>query len=113
MPEGRGKLIRNPSYPLAIMQSPIQFDVIREETIPELERSTDSLDDLFNLPEIIIPPPLFDPLPLQCIAWQALPEEERREIDSVVALYANVDDSNANDGSITEVPVCDIDREEV
>ncbi len=40
-------------------------------------------------PDIIIPPPLFSPLPLQCLAADALPDAVKREIEIIVAEYAS------------------------
>ena len=42
----------------------------------------------FNLPEISLPRPIYNPLPLQCLAASALPESVQREIDEVIALYS-------------------------
>lgn len=36
-------------------------------------------------PDIIIPPPVFSPLPLQCLAAEALPDRLKREIEGVIA----------------------------
>ncbi len=51
-------------------------------------RSLDSLDTLLmTLPDIVIPDPIRNPLPLQCLAAGALPECLRQEIDVVLKEY--------------------------
>ena len=47
-------------------------------------KSVESLDTLLSyLPDIVIPEPLYNPLPLQCLAANALPEAVRIEIERV------------------------------
>ena len=49
-------------------------------------KSVESLNTLLmSMPEISIPPPVHNPLPLQCLAASALPVELKREIDVVIA----------------------------
>lgn len=45
-------------------------------------RTTISLD---TIPDIIVPPPLYNPLPLQCLAASALPDEVKMEIEEVIS----------------------------
>lgn len=53
-------------------------------------KSIESLNTLLmRMPEICIPDPVHNPLPLQCLAASALPPELRREIDGVIAEYAS------------------------
>lgn len=48
-------------------------------------KSVESLTTLLNcLPDIVIPEPLYNPLPLQCLAASALPEAVCREIQQVI-----------------------------
>ena len=65
---------RHSSYAQA-MESPIYLSI---------------LEDPF-LPEICIPPPLISPLPLQCLAADALPETVKREIEYVIAECCGTD----------------------
>ena len=49
-------------------------------------KSIESLNTLLmSMPEISIPSPVRNPLPLQCLAASALPAELRREIDGLIA----------------------------
>ena len=88
---------RNASYPLA-MESPINSDVSYEsvkDSNGAMEKSdrtmsVESLNTLLSkLPEISIPPTLYNPLPLQCLAASALPEGVRAEIDGVIAQFSD------------------------
>lgn len=55
-------------------------------------KSTESLNTLLNsLPDVVIPEPLCNPLPLQCLAASALPRAIREEIDRVLDLYSTMD----------------------
>ena len=57
--------------------------------------STESLNTLLmNLPDIIIPEPLCSPLPLQCLALNALPDSIRKEIDGILEEYSSAGISN-------------------
>ena len=57
----------------------------------ETARSIESLNTLLlNLPDIEIPELLYNPLPLQCLAANALPESVRLEIDGVLKEYSSV-----------------------
>ena len=48
-------------------------------------KSVESLTTLLTcMPDIVIPEPLYNPLPLQCLAANALPEAVCREIDQVL-----------------------------
>lgn len=52
-------------------------------------KSVESLNTLLmSMPEISIPALVYNPLPLQCLAVSALPDQLRREIDDVIAAYA-------------------------
>lgn len=52
-------------------------------------KSIESLNTLLmSMPEISIPSPLHNPLPLQCLAANALPVELRREIDGLINEYS-------------------------
>ena len=90
---------RNTSYPLA-MESPIDPEVSYEsvkdvDSSDAMEKSdrtmsVESLNTLLSkLPEISIPPTLYNPLPLQCLAASALPEGVRAEIDGVIAQFSD------------------------
>lgn len=47
-------------------------------------KSVESLNTLLSyLPDIVIPEPVYNPLPLQCMAANALPEPVRKEIERV------------------------------
>ena len=101
MPEGSASSMQNPQFSL----QPVDFsmdDFEREaglllEPDHELEesslnRSRDSAKSieslntlLMRMPEISIPSPVRNPLPLQCLAASALPMELRREIDGLIA----------------------------
>lgn len=59
-----------------------------------LGRSTTSLD---TIPDIVIPLPLYNPLPLQCLAANALPEEVKMEIEEVVSQCCLEHDINSED----------------
>ena len=97
MPEGRF-LLRDP---LVMMESPVNADdnVFLYSTAAKMNGATvmtatvramktDSASSLPDIPEIVIPPPLFNPLPLQCLAANALPDEVKSEIESVITLYS-------------------------
>lgn len=58
------------------------------ETSKEQLAKAESMSSLPDIPDIFIPLPLFNPLPLQCLAANALPDELKSEIDSVIALYS-------------------------
>ena len=100
MPEGRVSSIQEEGQ-LSSLQ-PVDFsmdDFEREAGLLELDeqestlnRSRDSAKSieslntlLMRMPEISIPSPLHNPLPLQCLAASALPKELRREIDGLIA----------------------------
>jgi len=52
-------------------------------------KSVESLTSLLRrLPDVVIPEPLYNPLPLQCLAANALPDLVRQEIDSVLNQYS-------------------------
>ena len=54
-------------------------------------KSQESLNTLLtHLPDIVIPEPLYNPLPLQCLAANALPEAVRRDIDQVLGEYSTM-----------------------
>ncbi len=58
--------------------------------------SVESLNTILSkLPEISIPPTVCNPLPLQCIAANALPENVKAEIDCVIAQYTDHTATNA------------------
>ena len=53
-------------------------------------KSVESLNSLLTrLPDIVIPETLHDPLPLQCLAANALPQSVREDIDSIMEQYAS------------------------
>lgn len=53
--------------------------------------SMESMDMfLNNLPDIYIPDPVYNPLPLQCLAENSLPESVRSEIDSILREFAEI-----------------------
>lgn len=99
MPEGGTSSIQEAQFSL----QPVDFsmdDFEREaglllEPEPEessLNRSRDSAKSieslntlLMRMPDISIPSPVHNPLPLQCLAANALPMELRREIDGLIA----------------------------
>jgi hypothetical protein len=99
MPEGGASYIQEAQFSL----QPVDFsmdDFEREaglllEPEPEessLNRSRDSAKSieslntlLMRMPDISIPSPVHNPLPLQCLAANALPMELRREIDGLIA----------------------------
>ena len=101
MPEGRVSPMQEGQFSL----QPVDFsmdDFEREAGLLEVEaeelslnRSRDSAKSieslntlLMSMPEISIPSPVRNPLPLQCLAASALPAELRREIDGLIAEYA-------------------------
>jgi len=54
-------------------------------------KSLDSLNTLLDkLPDIVIPEPVHNPLPLQCLAAGSLPESVRSEIDTVLSEFSVV-----------------------
>ncbi len=84
------------------MESPKDLDAVSYENLSRTDRtmSVESLNTLLSqLPEISIPATLFNPLPLQCIAANALPKNVRAEIDGVIAQYT----VEGNDGDIEDV----------
>ena len=102
MPEGRVSSMQE-GQPSSLQ--PVDFSMddfereagLLEPDEPEstLNRSRDSAKSveslntlLMSMPEISIPSPLHNPLPLQCLAASALPMELRREIDGLIAEYA-------------------------
>ena len=60
---------------------------------PIMEGSPDHehLRATLDLPDIIIPAPLHNPLPLQCLAADALPKQVKEEIDRITAHYGAAD----------------------
>ena len=99
MPEGTVSSMQEGQFSL----QPVDFsmdDFEREAGLLEAEesslnRSRDSAKSieslntlLMSMPEISIPSPVRNPLPLQCLAASALPAELRREIDGLIAEYA-------------------------
>jgi len=98
MPEERFPL----RDPLVVMETSANVDdnVFLCSTTAETSATatkTDSSGSLPDIPEITIPPPLFNPLPLQCLAANALPDEVKSEIESVITLYSA--DSAGSTGS--------------
>lgn len=83
----------------------VSYELVRSTADHELSRSdrtmsVESLNTILSkLPEISIPATLCNPLPLQCIAANALPENVKAEINGVIAQYT--DDTNALPGSET------------
>ena len=54
-------------------------------------KSLDSLNTLLDkLPDIVIPEPVYSPLPLQCLAASSLPASVRSEIDAVLQEFSIV-----------------------
>lgn len=49
-----------------------------------------------ELPDIVIPLPLHNPLPLQCLAAAALPDQVKQEIDTITDRYAETSVDSAN-----------------
>lgn len=48
-------------------------------------KSVESLNTLLsNLPDIVIPEPVYNPLPLQCLAATSLPDSVRSDIDNIL-----------------------------
>ena len=93
-----------PSFPLAM--DSMQYEIIPEESSFELEKGSAmelSIDILAALPEISIPSLLVDPLPLQCLAANALPDRVKREIESVTA---SVIEPNSSLSSSETIEVC-------
>lgn len=103
MPESTQYYLRSTSYHTA-MDLPfdsLTFDTIAEESFSsepiDLDKSAramsvESLNTLLTrLPEISIPLTLYNPLPLQCLAANALPDTVRNEIDGVIAQYSNLE----------------------
>ena len=92
MPEGRFVL----NDGLVTSESPLGLEdsCFLPSTAAGLETSkgqlakAESMSSLPDIPDIFIPLPLFNPLPLQCLAANALPDELKSEIDSVIALYS-------------------------
>ena len=91
------------------MESPIEpgvsYDLINDTelegsgTMEKSDRtmSVESLNTLLGkLPEISIPPTLYNPLPLQCLAANALPDGVKAEIDGVIAQYSDCPVSSAD-----------------
>ena len=100
MPEGRPSLQESQLSSLS-MDSSVDYNELVstfEESFAEsrpLSKSRDSAKSveslntlLMSMPEISIPPLIHNPLPLQCLAANALPTELRREIDGVIAEYS-------------------------
>ena len=54
-----------------------------------------------SLPDIVIPAPLHNPLPLQCLAADALPEQVKEEIDRITAHYGTMD-AGTSEATVTE-----------
>ena len=108
MPENRVVFHRSTSAPLAVesrYRMTGDFETIPEENCCEMYRSTESLDSLDLLPDIVIPPLLRDPLPLQCLAASALPKQLREELDSIVEQYSGVDCEDGDaDGQVVSIP---------
>lgn len=53
-------------------------------------KSVESLNSLLSrLPDIVIPETLHNPLPLQCLAFNALPEIVREDIDGVLSEFSS------------------------
>ena len=73
--------------------------------------SVESLNTLLmSLPEISIPPPIYNPLPLQCLAASALPDAIKRDIEEVIAEVAQSPEiENERNGVASE----EIDDKEV
>lgn len=101
MPESRESLTQENRLSLESMDLPSDDYLHCEPEYPEdfgesrLNMSRDSAKSieslntlLMSMPEISIPPPVHNPLPLQCLAASALPAELKREIDVVIAEYA-------------------------
>ena len=110
MPEGRFVL----NDCLVMPESPLDLedDCFLPSTAAGLGTSkgklakAESISSLPDIPDIFIPLPLFNPLPLQCLAANALPDELKSEIDGVIALYS-ADSTESTAGG----PCNDIDRD--
>ncbi len=92
------------------MDSPTDLDAVSYESAKDAENlcrtdrtmSVESLNTLLSkLPEISIPATLFNPLPLQCIAANALPKNVRAEIDGVIAQYTELEGSDEDVDNLT------------
>lgn len=68
-----------------LLHSPSKIKTTREEHAGSAESLTSLLA---QLPDIVIPELIQNPLPLQCLAASALPETIREEIDRVLAEYS-------------------------
>lgn len=69
-----------------------------------LEASADKeMWSALELPDIVIPPPLYNPLPLQCLAAEALPVELKEEINRITARYGAMDAEAADTRDSHEV----------
>ncbi len=99
MPESLSQLEEMNSFSICGMDSPTNLSVSYElvkSTDHDLSRSdrtmsVESLNTILSkLPEISIPATLCNPLPLQCIAANALPENVKAEIDGVIAQYTDI-----------------------
>ena len=110
MPEGH--FVVNDS--LVMSESPLDLedDCFLPSRAAALETSkgklakAESISSLPDIPDIFIPLPLFNPLPLQCLAANALPDELKSEIDGVIALYS-ADSAESTAGG----PCNDTDRD--
>jgi len=68
--------------------------------------SVESLNSLLSkMPEISIPSTLYNPLPLQCLAVNALPNGVKREIDGVIAEYTAHASTAESGCSVSKQPV--------
>ena len=94
MPEGRVSSVQEGQLDFSMDDFEREAGLLEaEESILNKSRdsakSIESLNTLLmSMPEISIPSPVRNPLPLQCLAASALPAGLRREIDGLIAEYA-------------------------
>ena len=106
--EGRSIFKMQDSYYFAIESPiPLHHSAKKPEEAPISATDTSTMDNavldisISDLPEVSIPPPLSSPLPLQCLAANALPDQTKKEIESVIAEFNT--SNSATDSSRREV----------
>lgn len=58
---------------------------------PVPQAAQETLSAIAGLPDIVIPPSRYNPLPLQCLAANALPNQVKDEIDRITSEYREMD----------------------
>ena len=68
-----------------------------------LNASTEDICSALGLPDIVVPRLLNSPLPLQCLAAEALPEEMKREIQVITNEYVSPQEEQSSETSELEL----------